>query len=92
VVRPAIDRAREEGIKVGLVRLITVWPFCETRINELIAQGVKGFCMAELNLGQVFYELDRVVHGRANVTLAEHAGGTVHDPDYVYEKIIEARG
>ena len=38
VVRPAVDRARKEGIKVGLLKLITVWPFPEKRVRELAEQ------------------------------------------------------
>ncbi len=91
VVRPAIDAARQRGLKVGLLRLITVWPFPEERIRAL-APRVKGFVMAEMNLGQVYYELDRCVAGQARVQLCGHPGGTVHDPADVEAAIFAAAG
>jgi 2-oxoglutarate ferredoxin oxidoreductase subunit alpha len=52
--RHAVNEARAEGRKVGLLRLITVWPFPETRIRELIQLGkVKRFIVPEVNLGQL---------------------------------------
>ncbi len=80
--------AKNKGLKVGHLRLITVWPFPEKRISEL-ARRVKGFVMVENNLGQVFLELERVVNNDAKCVLAGHAGGTVHNPTDIVEKIEE---
>ncbi|MCD4657570.1 MAG: 2-oxoacid:acceptor oxidoreductase subunit alpha [Planctomycetes bacterium] len=80
--------AKNKGLKVGHLRLITVWPFPEKRISEL-ARRVKGFVMVENNLGQVFLELERVVKNDAKCVLAGHAGGTVHNPTDIVEKIEE---
>lgn len=85
----AIDKAREAGIKVGKLRLLTVWPFPETRIREL-AGKVKAFVVPEINLGQVVLEVERVVAGKAGVHLVSHAGGDVHDPQDILDKIKEA--
>jgi 2-oxoglutarate ferredoxin oxidoreductase subunit alpha len=85
----AIEMAKAEGIKVGHLRLISVWPFAEKRIREL-AGRVKAFVMPELNYGQMFYELQRVVEGRAKSYLVPHGGGTVHQPEVIYQKIKEA--
>lgn len=80
---PAIEMARQEGIKVGHLRLVVVWPFPEIRIREL-AGRVKGFVVPELNLGQMKLEVERCAAGRAPVTLIGHAGGGVHNPHDIY--------
>jgi 2-oxoglutarate/2-oxoacid ferredoxin oxidoreductase subunit alpha len=87
----AIEKARSEGIKVGHLRLVTVWPFPESRIRQ-IAPKVKAFVLPELNYGQMFLELQRSVEGKAKSYLVPHGGGTVHDPDVIYRKIKEAVG
>jgi 2-oxoglutarate ferredoxin oxidoreductase subunit alpha len=89
VALKAIEMARGDGIKVGHLRLITVWPFPEKRLREL-AGRVKAFVMPELNYGQMFYELQRVIEGKAKSYLVPHGGGTVHDPAVIYGKIKEA--
>jgi 2-oxoglutarate ferredoxin oxidoreductase subunit alpha len=85
----AIDIARKKGIKVGMLRLIVVWPFPEQRIFELASQG-QALVVAEMNYGQVFYEVDRSARGKAPVVLAGHGGGTVHNIEDVVKKIEEA--
>ncbi|MCK5145191.1 2-oxoacid:acceptor oxidoreductase subunit alpha [bacterium] len=85
----AVRAARDKGIKVGMMRLIIVWPFPEKRIAELAEQG-KALVMAELNYGQVFFEVDRCAKGKVPVILAGHGGGTVHETDYIVSKIEEA--
>jgi 2-oxoglutarate/2-oxoacid ferredoxin oxidoreductase subunit alpha len=89
VTIPAITKARKQGLKVGFVKLITVWPFPEKRIKQL-AKKAKAFVMPEINLGQVVHELERVVCGQAKVLHVPHAGGTVHDPEAIYKVIQEA--
>jgi 2-oxoglutarate/2-oxoacid ferredoxin oxidoreductase subunit alpha len=86
VVLPAIKRARREGIKVGHIRLITVWPFPEKLIRELSKQ-IKAFVVPELNLGQIVLEVERCAGGNANTVSVPHAGGSVHDPDEIFEAI-----
>ena len=81
----AVDEAREQGIKAGLLKLITVWPFPEKLIRE-IARTVKGFVTVEINLGQIHLEVQRCAAGLAPAQLVGHAGGTVIPP----ERIIEA--
>jgi 2-oxoglutarate ferredoxin oxidoreductase subunit alpha len=85
----AIEMAKADGIKVGHLRLITVWPFAEFRFREL-AGRVKAFVMPELNYGQLFFEMQRVLEGKAGAYLVPHGGGTVHDPEVIYRKILEA--
>ncbi len=85
----AIDDARKAGIKVGKLRLLTVWPFPDNRIREL-ASKVKAFVVPEINLGQIVYEVERAAAGRADIHLVPHAGGDVHDPQDILDKIKEA--
>jgi len=84
-----MELARKEGIKVGLLRLITVWPFPEERVREL-ARKVKAFVVPELNFGQVALEVERCAAGQAEVILVPHPGGNVHEPGKVLEALREA--
>ena len=64
----AIDMARAEGLKVGFVRPITIWPFAEKQIKQL-ADKVKGILVHELNCGQYVIEVERAAQGKVPVTL-----------------------
>jgi 2-oxoglutarate ferredoxin oxidoreductase subunit alpha len=89
VAMRAVQLAREEGIRAGLLRPIVVWPFPEKRIGELAGKS-KGFVVVEMNYGQIVYEVERCAAGRARTLLVEHGGGTVHDPEDILEAIREA--
>jgi len=82
----AIERAREEGIRVGMLRLITVWPFPEDRIKE-ISKRVEAFVVPEINNGQIVLEVERCASGRAKTILVPHMGGGVHDPESILDAI-----
>jgi len=84
----AVDQARAKGYKVGLLRLITVWPFPEEMIRE-IAKKVKGFITVEINLGQVHYEVERCAGGDAKAVLVGSAGGKIIHPEKVLACIQE---
>jgi len=88
VAIPAVEQARSEGIKIGELRLVTVWPFPEKLIREL-AGNVKALIMPEINLGQVVLEVERCAGGKAETRLVSHAGGWVHDPETIYQAIRE---
>ena len=85
----AIERAREEGIRVGMLRLITVWPFPEDRIRE-ISKQVKAFVVPEINYGQISREVERCACDRAKTMLVSHMGGRVHDPESILDAIKQA--
>lgn len=85
----AVNKARKEGLKVGNLRLITVWPFPEKRIRKL-AKDVKAFVFPEINYGQVVHELERCAGGQCQVVGVPHCGGGVHNPDDIYKAIKEA--
>jgi 2-oxoglutarate ferredoxin oxidoreductase subunit alpha len=88
VCQPAIARARKEGLRVGFLRLITVWPFAEERISRL-AQSVKAIVVAEMNMGQMVREVERCVRGAAQVKFVGNPGGAVNNPMEIYEAIRE---
>ena len=85
----AMHQARSMGMKVGLLRLLTIWPFAEDKIREL-AKRVKGFVTVEINLGQIHLEVSRCAGGLADCHLVGHPGGTVITPEEVLAKIKEA--
>ena len=83
-----MHEARKKSLKVGVLRLITVWPFPEKRIRQL-AQQVKAFVVPELNLGQVVLEVERCSSGQTKTILVPHAGGSVHNPNDILAVIEE---
>jgi 2-oxoglutarate ferredoxin oxidoreductase subunit alpha len=85
----AHEMARRKGLKVGFLRLITVWPFPEQRIREL-ARQVRGFVVPEINLGQITHEVERCAAGQARTVLVPGAGGAVHEPEAIVAAIEEA--
>jgi 2-oxoglutarate ferredoxin oxidoreductase subunit alpha len=85
----ALRMAREEGLKVGILRLKTIWPFAEQIVRRW-AERVRAVVVAEMNLGQIVYEVERCSAGRARTLLAPHAGGTVHSPEQILNVIREA--
>ncbi len=84
----ALRRAQEKGLKVGMLRLRTVWPFPDRLIRDL-ADRVAGFVVPEINLGQMVLEVERAVRGRAIVRSVPHAGGAIHDPETIVRAIEE---
>lgn len=88
ISQKAIEMAREEGIKVGLIRPITLWPF-PTQIISDYANKVKGFLSVELNAGQMVEDVRLAVNGRVKVEHFGRLGGIVPDPDEIVEALKE---
>ncbi len=86
--KSSVNRLREAGIKAGLFRPITIWPFAEKRVKEL-AKQVKSIVVAEMNLGQYVLEVERVVKDDAKVVLCGRANGEVLTPIDIVEKVKE---
>ena len=86
-----IELARREGIRVGYLRLITVWPFPEERIRQ-VAKGIRAFVVPEINLGQIAREVERCAAGQAQVFGANRAGGDILEPEQVLDVIRRAAG
>ncbi len=84
----AMEIAREQGLKVGLLRPITLWPY-PTEIISTYADNVKGMLSLELNAGQMVEDVRLAVNGRIPVEHFGRLGGIVPDPDEVVEAIKE---
>ena len=91
VAKNAINEARSQGIKVGLIRPITLWPFPEKIINK-VADKVKSFISVELSMGQMIEDIRLAVNGKAPVTLCNRSGGMIPTPEQVLEAIKNANG
>jgi 2-oxoglutarate ferredoxin oxidoreductase subunit alpha len=84
-----MQMAREEGIRVGMLRLVSVWPFPDEQIRDL-AGRVGGIVVPEINMGQIVREVERCAAGQAEVILVPHPGGGIHDPQKVLSAIRKA--
>ena len=84
-----VEMARAEGLKVGLLRPITLYPFPKKPIAELAARGVKGFLSAELNAGQMVEDVRLAVNGAAPVEHYGRQGGMLFNPDEVLAALKE---
>jgi 2-oxoglutarate ferredoxin oxidoreductase subunit alpha len=84
----AVRMAREEGLRVGMMKLITVWPFAEDRIRAL-ADQVDAFVVPEINMGQIALEVERCAGGKAHTLPVTHPGGDIHEPEVILDAICE---
>jgi 2-oxoglutarate ferredoxin oxidoreductase subunit alpha len=82
----ALEIAREEGLKVGLVRPITLWPFPTKELQRLSARA-KGILVVELNAGQMIEDVRLAVNKEMKVAHFGRMGGIVPDPDEVVEAV-----
>jgi 2-oxoglutarate ferredoxin oxidoreductase subunit alpha len=85
----AVNQAREEGVKAGLFRLRTIWPFPESQVSEL-ADQVNAIIVVEMNFGKLVKEVERVACGRAEVVSLGKVGGQLHLAREVLEAIKRA--
>ena len=86
IVRSAVDKAREEGIKAGLIRPITLWPFPTEQISRA-ADELRMFLTVEMNCGQMLEDVKLAVAGKAPVLFYGRAGGGIPTVEQVLEKI-----
>lgn len=89
VAKNAIVAAREQGIKVGLIRPITLWPFPS---KPLLAASdkVKGFISVELSMGQMIEDIRLATQCKKPVALCNRCGGMIPSPDQVLDSIKNA--
>jgi len=88
-VRPALKAMRglrEQGVKVGLLKLNTIWPFPEDLIRKL-AKKVEAFVVPEVNFGQIALEVERCASGQALTRLISHPGGGIHTPQQITDAV-----
>jgi 2-oxoglutarate ferredoxin oxidoreductase subunit alpha len=92
IVRSAVKEARAKGIKAGLIRPITLWPFTTKAIEQVVTQGrVKAFLSVEFSTGQMVDDVRLVVNGRCPVSFFGHSGGVVPTPAEVLVAIERAQ-
>ena len=89
VSKNAVDEARRQGIKAGMIRPITLWPFPAAPFAKA-ADHVKSFISVELSMGQMIEDVKLASQCRRPVTLCNRVGGMIPDPDQVLAAIIEA--
>ena len=87
----AMQLAREEGIRVGILRPITLWPFPTQAIADL-APRMKGILVTELNAGQMVEDVRLAVNGQVPVQHFGRLGGIVPDPDEIVEALKKLIG
>lgn len=87
--RRSVRLARQKGIRAGLLRPITLWPFPEERLKEL-STTADSFIVAEMNLGQIALEIERIIRGPVKGIF--HAGGAMIAPEPILQAIEEANG
>ena len=90
VAKNAIVAAREEGIKVGLIRPITLWPF-PSKPLAAAADKCKAFISVELSMGQMIEDVKLATSCRKPVTLCNRVGGMIPSPEQVLDSIRKAQ-
>jgi len=84
----AVLEAREKGIKVGLLKLITLWPFMRSAVEKVL-QTSKVLIVPEMNMGQISREVKRVNRGMAKVFTINKVDGTIITPPEILNRIME---
>jgi len=88
-VYDVVEEAEAKGVPVGYVRLKTLWPFPEEAVKKL-AETASKIIVPEMNLRQIFYEVERTVGGRAEVVpVNKIGGGELITPEEILGKILE---
>ncbi len=87
ISQKTVQLAREEGIKVGILRPITLWPFPKKEVERFVEKGVKGFLSVEMSAGQMVEDIQLVVNGRTKVEHFGRYGGVIHSPEEVLEAL-----
>jgi 2-oxoglutarate/2-oxoacid ferredoxin oxidoreductase subunit alpha len=89
ICQKALRLARARGIKAGLLRPVTLYPFPYREIGELTG-GLKGILTVELSAGQMIEDVNLAVTGRVKVALHNRMGGMVPSPDDVFRALLQS--
>jgi 2-oxoglutarate ferredoxin oxidoreductase subunit alpha len=92
VARAAVDGARQLGMKVGMFRPITLWPFPTEALSKLVDRGITRFLDVEMSAGQMIEDVQLAVLGRAKVHFHGRTGGMVPTPREVLSEIQKVLG
>jgi len=88
--KTAVDEARAAGVKAGLFRPLTIWPFPEEEV-EALASRVRKIIVPELSLGQIIFEVERCTRGKCPVEGIYRVDGDPITPTQIFTKIKEVR-
>lgn len=91
ITRNVVDALRNENIKVGLIRPITIWPFPNKAFKE-IPSSTKAILTVEMSMGQMIDDVKIANEGRLPVHFYGRAGGMIPAPDAIIEKVREIMG
>ncbi|MCQ2461240.1 MAG: 3-methyl-2-oxobutanoate dehydrogenase subunit VorB [Clostridia bacterium] len=91
VAKNAINEARAKGIKVGMIRPITLWPFPKKAFEARVDQ-CKAFISVEMNMGQMIDDVKLATSCKKPVYLCNRVGGMIPSPEEVLAKILEVGG
>ena len=91
VAKNAIVEARKQGIKAGLIRPVTVWPFPKAPFKKA-AEHAKGFISVELSMGQMIEDVKLAIDCKVPVDLVYRVGGMIPSPEQVLDAIIKMNG
>jgi 2-oxoglutarate ferredoxin oxidoreductase subunit alpha len=86
IAQKAMEQARAKGIKAGLFRLITLFPFPQKELNKL-AEQVKGFLAVEMSAGQMIEDVKLSIEGKAKAEHFGRFGGIIHSPEEILEAL-----
>jgi 2-oxoglutarate ferredoxin oxidoreductase subunit alpha len=86
----AVRELRSRGVKVGHFRPVTIWPFPDEELEKVVADsGIKHVVVPELNMGQLFLEIDRAIHGKAETHLRPLLNGELFKPTQIISYVEE---
>jgi len=88
--KAAVQMAREEGIRAGLFKLLTLWPFPGEEVRKISGRAEKIF-VAELNLGQILGEVERFAHEDCCVEGIQRVDGALLTPEAIFARLQEGR-
>ena len=91
IARTAVTAAREKGIKAGLFRPITLWPFPMKRLRELADKADRFLCV-EMNKGQMVYDIKLATECRKPVDFYGRTGGIVPEPAEILNELEKLTG
>ena len=88
----AIQQAREEGMRVGLFRPVSLWPFPETALRAQVDSVSQRVLVVEANNGQMVHDVQKAVCGQCPIEHFGQGGGAIFKPDAIYAKIRQVSG
>ena len=91
VSKNAVNELRRQGVKAGLIRPITVWPFPKKPIKEA-ADKVKAFVSVELSMGQMIEDIRLAQDCKKPVVLCNRAGGMIPSPEQIVDTVKNLEG